>query len=148
MTTSTPDSYQSSLSLRYKRNIHSSNPHPHPPAPILSTTSPNPSFVTSAWTSARSLNHSPGLQAVSPPAFLLLIWTLPPSCGIQGPSQCGPPPPDWFLTTPPNHPTGHRNHSPDSPRTSSSLMPSMPFSTPLSELLLIFQGPLTLGGLL
>lgn len=95
MITSKPDSYQSSLSLRYRRNVSKYysllQPHPHPPAPTLSTTSTNPSFITSAWTSARSLNHSPGLQAVSPPVSICLIGTLPPSYGIHSPSQCGPP---------------------------------------------------------
>lgn len=69
MTASRSDSYQSSPSLRYKRNLSKYypllQPHPHHQTPILSSSPAIPSFITSACTSAQSLVHSPGLQAFS-----------------------------------------------------------------------------------
>lgn len=151
MTASRPGSHQCRLSLAYEgvypRILQSS-----PLLCVLSTT-PIPSFTASAWTSAQSVHQSPGLQALSSPAFLCQIWTFPPSCGIQRASACGPPLPTDFspllqiilgiiLQTAQElpHLRAFAHLVP---------LPRRPFPASLPrELLLIFQGPLPLGSFL
>lgn len=151
MTASRPGSHHCRLILPYE-GVYPHIFHASPLLCILSTT-PIPSFIASAWTSAQSVHHSPGLQALSSPAFLCQIWTFPPSCGAQRPSACGQPLPTDFspllqiilgtilqTAQEPPHLWAFAHLVP---------LPRRPFPASLPrEVLLICQGPLPLGSFL